>query len=45
MSVFTHEAFAEHEQVVFVSDDKTGLKGIIAAINVTTMRAPEQPIG
>lgn len=30
MGVFNHEAFADHEQVVFCHDEKTGLKGIIA---------------
>ena len=33
MSVFTQQDFADHEQVVFCSDDKTGLKAIIAIHN------------
>lgn len=30
MTVFSHEAFADHEQVVFVSDEAAGLKALIA---------------
>ncbi len=30
MGVYNHEAFADHEQVVFCHDEKTGLKAIIA---------------
>lgn len=30
MTVFSADAFADHEQVVFVSDGETGLRGIIA---------------
>lgn len=30
MTVFAHEAFADHEQVVFVSDESAGLKALIA---------------
>lgn len=30
MTVFSHEAFADHEQVVFVCDAATGLKALIA---------------
>lgn len=30
MTVFSTESFADHEQVVFVSDDKVGLRAIIA---------------
>ncbi|MFN3983912.1 MAG: Glu/Leu/Phe/Val dehydrogenase dimerization domain-containing protein [Rhodocyclaceae bacterium] len=33
MSVFTLSDFADHEQVVFCSDDKSGLKAIIAVHN------------
>jgi leucine dehydrogenase len=30
MTVFSHDAFADHEQVVFVSDEAVGLKALIA---------------
>ncbi|NVM90700.1 amino acid dehydrogenase [Variovorax sp. SG517] len=30
MTVFSTESFADHEQVVFISDDKVGLRAIIA---------------
>jgi len=30
MTVFSHESFADHEQVVFVSDESVGLKAVIA---------------
>lgn len=30
MAVFSTESFADHEQVVFISDDKVGLRAIIA---------------
>lgn len=33
MAVFSQIDFADHEQVVFVSDDKSGLKAIIAVHN------------
>ncbi|WP_341648557.1 Glu/Leu/Phe/Val dehydrogenase dimerization domain-containing protein [Thauera humireducens] len=33
MAVFSLSDFADHEQVVFVSDDKSGLKAIIAVHN------------
>ena len=33
MSVFAERDFADHEQVVFCSDDKAGLKAIIAIHN------------
>lgn len=33
MAVFSRSDFADHEQVVFVSDDKSGLKAIIAVHN------------
>ena len=33
MAVFSLSDFADHEQVVFVSDDKSGLKAIIAIHN------------
>ncbi len=35
MTVFNHEAFADHEQVVFVSDDASGLKALIAIHDTT----------
>lgn len=30
MTVFSHESFADHEQVVFVSDEASGLRALIA---------------
>ena len=38
MSVFSLSDFADHEQVVFCSDDKSGLKAIIAVHNPTSAR-------
>ncbi|QCK85377.1 Glu/Leu/Phe/Val dehydrogenase [Phreatobacter aquaticus] len=35
MTVFLHEAFCDHEQVVFVSDEAAGLKAIIAIHDTT----------
>jgi leucine dehydrogenase len=35
MTVFSHEAFADHEQVLFVSDEAAGLKALIAIHDTT----------
>jgi leucine dehydrogenase len=35
MTVFSHEAFVDHEQVVFVSDEAAGLKALIAIHDTT----------
>lgn len=35
MTVFSHEAFCDHEQVVFVSDEAAGLKALIAIHDTT----------
>lgn len=32
MTVFSTESFADHEQVVFISDDRVGLRAIIAVL-------------